>query len=1246
MENTSSPSISAKWQIIAAFIVISLIVGFTGYSYYSTASASLHEAKEREIKTIGDLKVDQLTQWSLERLADARVISRSPYFIRAVKSWRIHPFDISLKNDLTKRLLLPKEEYRYENIFIASPDGKLLMSIDSTVDQLDSTMTLLIRRAASTTDISVSDLYHSPLDKNIHYDLLAPIQSEKDGMIAILVFRIDPNQYLYPLIQSWPVPSRTSEATILRKDGDSIIFLNNLRYVQNSALHLRKSLTDKSSPGVQAVLGYKGIVEGLDYRGVHVLAYLAPVPHTDWILETKVDYDEIFSELYYRAAITGILTIISILLFSAGAALYYRSRQKNIYQNLFLKERELREYHEEFKTILYSIGDGVITTDVDGRIKQMNNTAAILTGWNEAEAKGNHLDDVFAIINETTRKTVASPLREVLKNGTIVGLANHTLLVSKDGIEIPIADSGAPIRDNDGKVNGTVLVFRDKTEEHQAEQKLYESELRLRRAVLNAPFPIMIHAEDGEVVMVSDAWTEITGYAHTDIPTIAAWTEKAYGKRMQLVLADIDRLYGLKERVHEGDYEVTTKSGDKRIWEFMSAPLGVLPDGRRMAISMAMDMTERRQVEAALKNSEERYSITLAAVDDGLWDWNIPTGMAVFSAGYYAILGYNAGEFPATYKAWREHVHPEEIDRVEEELTKSINSERGFIIDLRMKMKSGEWRWVSTRGKAVEKDQMGNAIRMVGTLSDITERKQTEDALRVSEQNYRTLADSGQALVWTSGPDMLCNYFNRVWLEFTGRSIERELGNGWAEGVHPDDLLQCVDIYTKAFDRRDKFSVEYRLLRHDGEYRLILEDGCPRYDNNGEFIGYIGHCLDITERKQTEAKLHRTEERLRQSEKMEAIGQLAGGIAHDFNNILGGIIGFTDLSLNLVDKGSVLDKNLHKVLTAAERAKHLVKQILAFSRQGNPQKSITSLRPIIKEVLELLKSSIPSSVIIKSDFQKDTNPVMADSTQIHQALLNLATNAVQAMKRKGTLSIKLYRSFLQEVKQAESGSMKPGEYTVIEVSDTGCGMDAVTQSRAFEPFYTTKAVGEGTGMGLSVVLGVVQSHGGDILIESEVGRGTTIRVFLPSVENAAGLPSDNNARIPIAGSERILFVDDEPALVEMADEILSPLGFTVQGFLKSVDALAFFSEHRGEIDLLITDQTMPEMTGLELIAKVHEINHELPVILCTGFSTEVDSENAGALGVHRLVMKPYGAYDIGKAVREVLDKLERLNTHG
>ncbi len=546
-------------------------------------------------------------------------------------------------------------------------------------------------------------------------------------------------------------------------------------------------------------------------------------------------------------------------------------------------------------------------------------------------------------------------------------------------------------------------------------------------------------------------------------------------------------------------------------------------------------------------------------------------------------------------------------------------------------------------------------------FADVTENRQAEETLRESEQNFRTLADSGQALIWTSGTDKCCNYFNRVWLEFTGRTLKQEMGNGWAEGVHPDDLQPCLDIYVGAFDRREKFCMEYRLRRHDGEYRWILDDGCPRYNSRREFIGYIGHCLDVTERKKAQEEKARLETQLQQAQKMEAIGSLAGGIAHDLNNILFPISGLSEMLLEEIPPDSPEHESLEQIHKSAQRGSNLVKQILAFSRQSNPRKLPIRIQPILKEVLKLVRATIPRKIEITSHIQSDCGMVSADPTQVHQIMMNLITNAYHAVELTGgTINVELKETDMTSFDEKEElpfHAMPPdgtsgyplrlltGKYACITLSDTGTGMDQTLINKIFEPYFTTKEQGKGTGLGLSVVHGIVKEHGGDIRVYSEVGRGTAFHVYLPLLEEtqdnrAAGVPR----KYP-TGCERILLVDDEEPIVRIEQMILEKLGYRITARTSSQDALDAFRVDPLIFDLVISDRGMPGMTGEQLAGELFSIRPDIPIILCTGFSDENDEKLARDMGIKGFLMKPVVLADLAAMVRKVLDDVADKDRH-
>jgi CheY-like chemotaxis protein len=370
---------------------------------------------------------------------------------------------------------------------------------------------------------------------------------------------------------------------------------------------------------------------------------------------------------------------------------------------------------------------------------------------------------------------------------------------------------------------------------------------------------------------------------------------------------------------------------------------------------------------------------------------------------------------------------------------------------------------------------------------------------------------------------------------------------------------------------------------------------------------------------------------------MEAIGTLAGGIAHDFNNILSAVIGYTEIALADMPEDTSQHRNLQEVLKAGSRAKDLVKQILTFSRQTEQELKPLQINQIVRETLKLLRASLPTTVKISQDIQSDS-AVLADPTQVHQVIMNLCTNAAHAMRTKGgQLKIDLSDVVLGGSFIEQHPYLSPGAYIKLRVIDTGHGMEKAILDRIFDPFFTTKERGEGTGMGLAVVLGIVKSHGGAITVESEVGKGSIFNVFLPVILQEVDHEVKTRGPIP-TGTERILFIDDEKSLVDLGQQILERLGYKVTIRTSSVEALELFMEQPEKFDLVITDMTMPNMTGDELAGKLMNIRADIPVILCTGYSERISRERAHRLGIKEFILKPIVMRELAKTVRGVLDK--------
>ncbi len=513
---------------------------------------------------------------------------------------------------------------------------------------------------------------------------------------------------------------------------------------------------------------------------------------------------------------------------------------------------------------------------------------------------------------------------------------------------------------------------------------------------------------------------------------------------------------------------------------------------------------------------------------------------------------------------------------------------------------------------------------------EVVERKLAEKELWESRERYKALTDNLHVGIYrnTAGTEGRFLEANPAIVEMFGFQDKNEFLN-----------INVSDLYQNPADR-EKFNEKMRttgFVRNE-ELRLQKKDGSPIVcsvsavavkDKQGKVIGYDGVIDDITELKQLEHQFH-------QAQKMEAIGTLAGGIAHDFNNILSAIMGYTELSRIAAPEGE-LKENLNEIYSASTRAKDLVNHILAFSRQSGPERKPIQIGPIVKEAIKMLRASLPTTIEIQQDIDENPGNIKADATQIHQVLMNLCTNAYQAMSDNGgILKISLSNTHVNASQAALNPDMRPGEYLKLMISDNGHGMSDRVLKRIYEPYYTTKAKGTGTGLGLAVVHGIVRGFKGAITVKSKPNAGTIFEIFIPRVKK--GIKSAPKITETLqTGQEQILFVDDEQMIVDIGKQMLERLGYRVSTRTSGVEALELFKNRPEKFDLVITDLTMPNMTGEVLARELLKIHSGIPIILCTGFSEQLTKDEAIEIGIREFIMKPVEMSQMAKTVRKALD---------
>jgi PAS domain S-box-containing protein len=517
------------------------------------------------------------------------------------------------------------------------------------------------------------------------------------------------------------------------------------------------------------------------------------------------------------------------------------------------------------------------------------------------------------------------------------------------------------------------------------------------------------------------------------------------------------------------------------------------------------------------------------------------------------------------------------------------------------------------------------------------ERKHAEDALREGEKRYRAVVEDMPAMICRFMPDGLLTFVNSYYCSFFMKYKEELIGQNFFDFIPEDEKEKVKKIFRSMNRKRPTVVQEYQVVEQDGNRSWQEWTYRALFDEHDQLMEYQAIGRDITEQKVAQDERNKLERQLYQAQKIEAIGTLAGGIAHDFNNILSAVIGHSELAMLYLPKKSKAKQNLKKILNSAYRARKLVNLIQTISLEGEAEPKPVQIHLIVNEALRLLRASLPATIDIHQSIAIESDTVLCDPGHIHQVVMNLCANAQYAMRENGgTLSLTLAPEDINSRTAAKYPDLHPGPYVKLTVSDTGYGMDRSTIERIFDPYFTTKEIDMGTGLGLAVVHGIVKSYGGKINASSQPGKGTTFEILLPRMVDPIEEESEEFMDLP-RGDERILFIDDEEILVDLGCEILKKLGYRVESTTSPDHALEIFRRRPDRFDLVITDLTMPRLTGDKLAVKLMQIRPDIPIILCTGYNESISKERVKDLGIRALEKKPLVIQELAGTIRRVME---------
>ncbi|AKJ63542.1 PAS domain S-box protein [Kiritimatiella glycovorans] len=1087
---------------IKVIVAVSLLaLALTGTAFVHSFRQDLRREVEKDLTAIADLKVFELSLWLKERVSDGGVLMENPFFTAHAERWIRDP-DGGGRAELETLFRSLSERYDYSEVLLVDTNLRVRFRLGewpaSNLEAARDTFRLAARERRP----EILGMHRGQLVDTPHLSVVAPLfpdHGEDAPPFGAVILICDARDYLYPLIQSWPTPSETAEIVLVRRQGDQVLFLNELRHRENTALNFRLPMSRTNLPATRALQGYSGVMRGKDYRGEDVLSVTRTIPDSPWAMVAKIDTAEAFATMRRETLMVFLLTLgLAAGVVIGGYVVVQRSRKLH-YRARYEAERARRRSETRYGTTLRSIGDGVIVTDAEGRIELVNAVAETLTGWTQDEVLGRDLHDIFQIVNEHTRAEVENPVDRVLRENKVAGLANHTVLVARDGTERPIADSGAPICDDAGTVSGVVLVFRDQTEERRAREALEESEQRFRTLFETAPIGIFTTTSVGNVLAANPAMARMLGFhsgrqAVEELRDLGAELYARPERRAEF-------LHLLKKHGHVENFEYEARGeGGKELWLSMNARIS----GRR---------------------------------EDG----------------------------------------PFTID--------------GFTTDI-----------TARRKREMELERLMTAI------------EHTEESIVVTDADAHYL------------------YMNPAFERVTGYSRDEALGKTPAihkSGKH--DRAFYETLWATITEGRT-WQGNFVNQRKDGTQYTEEATISPVLDPRGNIVNYVAVKRDIT----SEIAL---ENQYRQAQKMESIGRLAGGVAHDYNNKLQSIMGYAELALAEAGDHLELREHLEELRRAAERSADLTRQLLAFARRQTIVPRVISLNDTITGMLKMLRHLIGEDIDLAWQPSEKLWPVNLDPTQIDQILANLCVNARDAIDGVGMVTIETRNVSFNETYCDEHPGFKPGDYVMLGVSDNGCGMSEETREHIFDPFYTTKGVGEGTGLGLATVFGIVKQNNGFINVYSEPEEGTTFRIYLSRHKGDAAehTPSEDDRQAP-RGGETILLVEDDTSVLQFGSTMLAQLGYEVLTAHGGDEALTVLADHNEQVDLMLTDVVMPGMSGKDLAGKVQRLHPGIKVLYMSGYTANAIAHHHVLDEGVRFIPKPFSIQTLAERVRETLDE--------
>jgi PAS domain S-box-containing protein len=898
-------------------------------------------------------------------------------------------------------------------------------------------------------------------------------------------------------------------------------------------------------------------------------------------------------------------------------------------------ENSLADGERRLRQIIDALPNMVWLATLDGSCIFLNKRWEQYTGIPASEQLGSGW---MAQLHELDRPQVLACLHDAIASSKDFRL--HCRVRRLDGTYRWFETHGMPLRDAHGSIVNWFGTHTDVHDEHQERRQLAEKEERLRYVAMATHDAVYDWDMQRGMTYCNDRFRELFEAPLELDSSEGWWKDSIHRDDYERVVGSAHAAFAARLPTWNSEYRLLRSDGS---YSIVNDRVYVLYEANGKPLRMIgaiADETRRKETEQLLRDARARLVSAMQAGGLATWIWDIPGNEVHWDEAAYRLWGQQPEDVdPLSMEKISSFVHADDAARIGAVLTRFYDTGIETPIEFRTVRPDGALQWLFAMGQ-IERDDIGRPVRIGGVYIDITERKQIEQSLRDSQDRLRSAMDAGGLATWiwdvraneVIWDDATCRLWGRAPDEFRHLAVEQLLGL-----INPDDRERFTRGMSSSPPAEIDGPIEFRTLRPDGALQWLLAKGQAQRDASGHVFRMSGVFVDITDRK-------RSEEAQLQSQKMEALGTLAGGIAHDFNNILLAITGNAKLALSdpqtALSSGHSVRRNLQEIDKAASRAAELVKRILTFSRQEETHREVLRLQPLIDDAMRLLRPTLRATIEIRTALNAASAPVASEPIQIQQIVMNLVTNAAHAIGDKpGTIEVRLDDCEFREVQRFATGLLPPGRYVCLTISDTGAGIDGVVMERIFDPFFTTKPVGQGTGLGLAVVHGIVRTHNGAIGVQTQPGRGTTFSVHFPAASGEVKETAPKAQSMPTSRGAHVLYVDDEEALVFLIGRVLERMGYRVTGCVDPEQALRELRARPQEFAVVITDLSMHGMTGFELTSAVKAIRADLPVLLTSGYLRSEDRELAAQLGIRELILKPNTVEELGQAIDRTLAKI-------